>query len=211
MACTDPGTLPITRTTSKTSICQPFRASVTLEHTQGGGAHPRRLSISDTFASSTYSPIITASGTTNSFTILTPSTFSSTLTVTSTSSLPPQGRRPLSRPPPPIQRLPCARHLLLRLAPDRGRYPSPQSSPLSPGSCGINPTALITGVTSAALILALGAVFIYDCAQKRRIDFMETIKRIRREGKAASAVGLPDDEVENTTHQRYKYLPNTPV
>ncbi|KAK0493003.1 hypothetical protein EDD18DRAFT_1181819 [Armillaria luteobubalina] len=82
------------------------------------------------------------------------------------------------------------------------------------GSSDVNRTALIAGISTAAVVLAalaLGAVFIYKRAQKRRIRFMETIKRIRREGKGAGAIGLLDDEFEDTTHQRYRDLPNTPV
>ncbi len=82
------------------------------------------------------------------------------------------------------------------------------------GPSDVNRTALIAGVTTAAVVLAalaLGAVFIYKRAQKRRIGFMETIRRIRREGKGAGAVGLLDDEFEDTTHQRYRDLPSTPV
>ncbi|PBK58751.1 hypothetical protein ARMSODRAFT_101446 [Armillaria solidipes] len=82
------------------------------------------------------------------------------------------------------------------------------------GSSDVNRAALIAGVTTAAVVLAalaLGAVFIYKHAQKRRIAFMETIKRIRWEGKGAGAVGLLDDEFEDTSHQRYRDPPNTPV
>ncbi|KAG7441785.1 uncharacterized protein BT62DRAFT_936680 [Guyanagaster necrorhizus] len=80
------------------------------------------------------------------------------------------------------------------------------------GPGNINRTALIAGVTTSAVVLAflaLGVVFIYKRAQKRRIGFMETIKRIKREGKGAGAVGLLDDEFEDTT--RYRDQPTTPV
>ncbi|KAK0183746.1 hypothetical protein F5146DRAFT_1193341 [Armillaria mellea] len=82
------------------------------------------------------------------------------------------------------------------------------------GSSDVNRTALIAGVITAAVVLAalaLGAVFIYKRAQKRRIRFMEAIKRIRREGKGAGAVRLLNDEFEDTTHQRYRDLLNMPV
>ncbi|KAG7440211.1 uncharacterized protein BT62DRAFT_1013000 [Guyanagaster necrorhizus] len=80
------------------------------------------------------------------------------------------------------------------------------------GPSSINRTALIAGITTTAVVLAalaLAAVFVYKRAQKRRIGFMETIKRIRREGKGAGAVGLLDDEFEDTT--RYRDQPNTPA
>ncbi|KAK0224376.1 hypothetical protein IW262DRAFT_1459427 [Armillaria fumosa] len=51
------------------------------------------------------------------------------------------------------------------------------------GSCGTNRTALIAGATTAAVVLALGAVFIFNRTQKRRIGFMETIKHIRGKAK----------------------------
>ncbi|KAK0472402.1 hypothetical protein IW261DRAFT_813593 [Armillaria novae-zelandiae] len=92
--------------------------------------------------------------------------------------------------------------------------PTSVASSDSGSSANVNRTALIAGVTTATFVLAalaLGAVFIYKRAQKRRIGFMETIKRMRREGKCAGAVGLLDDEFGDTTHQRYRDLQNTPV
>ncbi|KAK0429589.1 hypothetical protein EV421DRAFT_1948194, partial [Armillaria borealis] len=193
-------------------------------------------SSSSTSSSTSSTPIITTSSTTSTSTISTSSTSSSTF---STTSLPrrllsrPQRRRRLSRPPPPKQRPPRPRHPLPRSSDESSTtslttivtsisgqlttYTTNMPTSLATsdsGSSDVNRTALIAGVTTAAVVLAalaLGAVFIYKRAQKRRIGFMETIKRIRREGKGAGAVGLLDDEFEDMNHQQYRDLPNTPV
>ncbi|KAK0468828.1 hypothetical protein IW261DRAFT_1011633 [Armillaria novae-zelandiae] len=64
------------------------------------------------------------------------------------------------------------------------------------GTRDVNRTALISGVTTAAVdlaALALGAIFICKCTQKRSISFMGTIKCIRVKSKG------------------YRDLPNMPV
>ncbi|KAK0471892.1 hypothetical protein IW261DRAFT_831123 [Armillaria novae-zelandiae] len=73
----------------------------------------------------------------------------------------------------------------------------------------VSRTALIAAAVLVAI--ALGAVFISKGAQKRRIGFIETIECIRREGKGVGAVGLPDDDSEDTTHQWRGDLPSTPT
>ncbi|KAK0472389.1 hypothetical protein IW261DRAFT_1508429, partial [Armillaria novae-zelandiae] len=176
----------------------------------------------DTYSGSTYSStsstrIMTTSSTSSSTVISTSSTSTSTfsttsaprstmsltLMVTSTSSIPPSSNTISVR----------CRHTTILIT-YTTNMPTSVASSDSGSSANINRTALIAGVTTAAVVLAalaLGAVFIYKRAQKRRIGFMETIKRMRREGKCAGAVGLLDDEFEDTTHQRYRDLQNTPV
>ncbi|KAK0209455.1 hypothetical protein IW262DRAFT_1468712 [Armillaria fumosa] len=65
-----------------------------------------------------------------------------------------------------------------------------------------NRTALIAGATAAAVILAFGAVFIYNRTQKRRIGFTETIKRIRGEAK----LRMPSDCPGSTEYSRVNTL-----
>ncbi|KAK0184711.1 hypothetical protein F5146DRAFT_219485 [Armillaria mellea] len=162
-----------------------------------------------------------------------PSTLSSTLTVTSTSSLPPsttttsvasttsQTETTMSSPSitstSDESSTTSLTTIVTSISGQLTTYTTNMPTSLATsdsGSSDVNRTALIAGITTAAVVLAalaLGAVFIYKRAQKRRIGFMETIKRIRREGKGAGAVGLLDDEFEDTTHQPYRDLPNTPV
>ncbi|KAK0472572.1 hypothetical protein IW261DRAFT_1570661 [Armillaria novae-zelandiae] len=62
------------------------------------------------------------------------------------------------------------------------------------GTRDVNRTALISGVTTAAVdlaALALGAIFICKCTQKRSISFMGTIKCIRVESKGAGPSRCP--------------------
>ncbi|KAK0467648.1 hypothetical protein IW261DRAFT_1518711, partial [Armillaria novae-zelandiae] len=183
-----------------------------------GGAGSLTSPTSDAVGSTSSSTIDTTTSSTSSSTAISTSstlmstfsttsaprsTMSSTLTVTSTSSILPSTKTSSVR---------C--HHTTILTTYTTNMPISVASSDSGSSANVNRTALIAGVTTAAVVLAalaLGAVFIYKRAQKRHMGFMETIKCIRWEGKGAGAVGLLDDEFEDTTHQRYRDLPNTPV
>ncbi|KAF9046019.1 hypothetical protein BDZ89DRAFT_1108827, partial [Hymenopellis radicata] len=88
-------------------------------------------------------------------------------------------------------------------------------------------TALIAGVTTAALVLlalALGVVFVIKRARKRRVGWLEAIRRTRREGMGAGAMGLLDGEFDDdrphiaircvgssTGHSRHPSSPSPPI
>ncbi|KAK0468824.1 hypothetical protein IW261DRAFT_1517017, partial [Armillaria novae-zelandiae] len=199
--------------TSSTSDAAGSTSSSTIDTSSGSTCSSTSSTrIMTTSSTSSSTAISTSSTSTSTFSTTSAprSIMSSTLMVTSTSSIPPSSKTSSVR----------CRHTTIvtsisgQLTTYTTNMRTSVASSESGTSANVNRTAFIAGVTTAAVVLAaraLGAVFIYKCAQKRRIGFVETIKRIRQEGKGAGAVGLLDDEFEDTTHQRYRDLQNTPV
>ncbi|KAK0490194.1 hypothetical protein EDD18DRAFT_1358830 [Armillaria luteobubalina] len=80
------------------------------------------------------------------------------------------------------------------------------------GSSDVSCTALVAGVTTAISVLPtliLGIVFLYKPAHKRCIDFMETIKHLKRKGKGARTIGLLNYEFEIQIINGYRHVLNT--